>query len=237
MIAWEKISEKLGDWGSYFKPFYDLGGFEAIYSKLKEEGKNIKILPEGKDLFKAFELCPAKELKTIWLGMSPYFMIKRGIIVADGLAFSCGHTKEEQPSLKLIFDALEDDLFDGINLNMLREPNLEFLAKQGVLLLNSMLTTTEGSADAHKELWKPFMDYFFKEVLLHFTGIPVVFFGKLAQEYSSLINEKSNYKKLVEHPSFSARQNRPFNHEKLFSWTNNILKQRDQEIDWTNLPF
>ena len=39
MIAWEKISEKLGDWAPYFKPFYDVGGFEEIYMKLKEDGK------------------------------------------------------------------------------------------------------------------------------------------------------------------------------------------------------
>ena len=136
MIKWESIEPKLGSWAPYFKPFYDIGGFEDIYLELRKQGKTLKVLPESKDLFKCFELCPAKELKCIWVGQDPYPMVSQGVVVADGLAFSCSYTKKEQPSLKLIYNAIERDLWDGFNLSMLREPNLAPLATQGVLLLN-----------------------------------------------------------------------------------------------------
>lgn len=238
MIAWEKISEKLGEWAVYFKPFYDAGGFETIYTKLKEDGKTKKILPEGKDLFKAFELCPAKELKAIWLGQDPFPTIKYGKVVADGLAFSCSYTKEEQPSLKLIYDALEDEYFEGLNLNFIREPDLSYLAKQGLLLLNSSLTTPENSPGTHKELWKPFMEFFFKDVLLHFSGVPIVFFGKQAAEYEPLVNLKSFVTKIVEHPAAASYSKRPFQHNHLFKWIDVYLKETSkQEINWYETPF
>ncbi len=237
-IPWEKIEPKLGKWASNFLPFYEGGGFDAIYAELKKQGQNVKILPEGKDLFKAFELCPKEKLCTIWLGQDPYPTIKYGKVVADGLAFSCGYTKEEQPSLKLIYDAMEEDLFDGMNLSMLREPSLEYLAKQGVLLLNSSLTTPEGKPGTHKELWRPFMTFFFKEVMAGISGIPIVLFGKQAEEYEELVDLKMNYTKTVEHPAAASYQQRPFRHNKLFKWTNTILKDNNNlEIDWLNLPF
>lgn len=166
-------------------------------------------------------------------------MIKRGVVVADGLAFSCGHTKEEQPSLKLIFNAIEEDLYDGMKLDMMRNPDLSYMAKDGVLLLNSMLTTTENSQDAHKELWKPFMTYFFKEVLPYFSGIPIVFFGAQAKEYERLVNKRSFYTKCVEHPSYANRQERAFKHDNLFSWTNEILTKnqgKDFEVEFIESP-
>ena len=238
MIPWEKILEKLGTWAPLFKPFYDSGGFEAIYTQLKEQGKTIKIVPEGPDLFKAFALCPKDDLKAILVGMSPYSSIKQGVVVSDGLAFSCSNTKQEQPSLKLLFDAMEDDLFDGMNLNATRNPDLSYLAKDGVLLLNAILTTPEGSADAHKALWKPFMEFFFKEAMSHISGIPIVFFSKVAAEYEPLVNLKMNFTKCVEHPSFAARENRPLKHNKLFTFVNSMIKgNTNREINWANVPF
>lgn len=235
MIEWKSIENKLGDWATYFKPFYDIGGFEDIYLELRKQGKTLKLLPESKDLFKAFELCPVKDFKCVLLGMDPYPMVSQGIVVADGLAFSCSYTKKEQPSLKLIYDAIEIDICDGFSLTMLRDTDLTSWAKQGVLLLNSALTTVEGKPGAHKELWRPFMTFFFEEVLLHFSGIPLIFMGKQAQEYNK--NLKNFHLLNLEHPIASAYQKREWNHENMFSWVNNILKQTNQEIDWVKLPF
>lgn len=238
MIEWNKIEPKLGSWAPYFKPFYDVGGFEAIYSQLKKEGKNIKIVPEGKDLFRAFELCPANELKVIFLGQSPYPTIKRGVVCADGMCFSCGNTNEEQPSLKLIYDAIESDVYNGLNLIALRDTDLSYWAKQGILLLNSTLTVREGEPNSHVELWKPFIEFFFKSVLAHFSGIPIVMFGKQSQSYKHLVNRRSFHLFEREHPAFSARQQRSFDHQNVFSEINKILKGNiNKEIDWFAIPF
>ena len=167
----------------------------------------------------------------------PYPMIKYGKVVSDGLAFSCSHTKEEQPSLKLIYDGLEEDLFDGLNLSCLRDTDLVKLANQGVLLLNSSLTVQENKPGSHKDLWNPFMNYFFTEVLCYFSGLPVVFMGKQTQYYDNFPCKESFYIKYVEHPAVASYGNRPWKHNNMFSWIDNILKQNDQEIDWYEKPF
>jgi len=237
MIPFEKIAEKLGGWAHYFKPFYDSGGFEKIYTQLKEEGSTIKIVPEGKDLFKAFELCPVDKLKTIWVSQDPYPMIKQGKVVADGLSYSCSHTKEEQPSLKKIFDSIETELFDGLNLAFIREPDLTYLASQGILLLNSALTCQEEKPGSHKELWNQFMNYFFTEVLCNFRGIPIVFMGKQAQYYNKFPCSEAFFIKEVEHPAKACYENRDWKSDGLFKWTNEIIKkQTGEEIDWICSP-
>ena len=235
-MNWEPIEEKLGTWAYLFKPFFDSGGFDKIYEVLKKEGKTTKIVPEGKDLFRAFLECPKDNLKCIIVGQDPYPMIKYGKVVADGLAFSCKYTKEEQPSLKLIYDGLEADLFEGLNLD-LRDTDLTHLAKQGVLLLNSSLTVQENKPGSHKDLWKPFMDYFFTEVLYYFSGIPIIFMGKQAAGYSTFSFKHNFYIKTLEHPAAAAYGKREWKHDNMFSWVNDILKKNSMEISWYNLPF
>lgn len=236
-MNWEPIEEKLGSWAYLFKPFFDSGGFNNIYEELKKQGKTIKIVPEGKDLFRAFLECPKSELKCIIVGQDPYPMIKYDKVVADGLAFSCRYTKEEQPSLKLFFDAMESDLFEGLNLKNLREPDLTYLAKQGVLLLNSSLTTQENKPGSHKDLWTSFMNYFFTEVICYFSGIPIIFMGKQAAYYNKFPCQDSFYIKTLEHPAAASYGKREWAHDNMFSWANDILKKNNLEINWYDLPF
>ena len=81
----------------------------------------------------------------------------------------------------------------------------------------------------------PFITFFFEEVLLHFSGIPLVFMGKQAQSYNK--NLENFHLLNVEHPAAAAYGNREWNNGDLFNWTNNILKQTNQEIEWFQLPF
>jgi Uracil DNA glycosylase len=113
----------------------------------------------------------------------------------------------------VLYEAIESDLY-GMNLNMEKTPNLEFLAEQGVLLLNCSLTCEPELPTIHVDLWKPFMEFFFKKLNTEFSSLHIVFFGEDAQQYAKLVNEqKSNgfsfpnhhflYKE--KHPSFYAR--------------------------------
>lgn len=106
------------------------------------------IYPEREDVFKALQLCPYGQVKVVILGQDPYY---DG--TADGLAFSYKdgvrpHGKKK--SLDVILDEAERDCYDGFNVN--RDYQLDYLAKQGVLLLNSVLTVFKGKADSHKGL-------------------------------------------------------------------------------------
>lgn len=242
MLDFNKFKPLLGSWADKLQPFFESEEAYKIYEFLKKESQRGKtITPEAKNVYKAFELCSLDELKTVWVGLSPYSTVYNSqfgrTYVADGLAFSCGITEKEQPSLKLLWDAIEDDLYEGLNLNMKRETDLSFWANQGVLLLNSSLTAEKDKPESHLELWKPFMTYLFEEVFNTISGIPFVFFGKQAALWESKTQPFIHYTKVVEHPSFAARQNREFKHENLFSWTNKLLKENNgTQIVW-DLPF
>ena len=115
------------------------------------------------------------------LGMCPYHTLKNGEPIADGLLMGCSNTNYLQPSLQQFYDAIEREMHRGLNLKAYKFPDVSYLAKQGVLMLNAALTTEINKAGSHLEIWEPFMKYLLEEMFA-FTGIPIVFFGK---EYNS----------------------------------------------------
>ena len=92
---------------------------------------------------------------------------------------SCSVTGTLQPSLFQLYQGIEKELYGGFAFDRDRNPDLTFLAKQGVLLCNAALTTEVNKAGSHIQIWEPFMKYLLEEMFA-FTGIPIVFFGKEA---------------------------------------------------------
>lgn len=231
-MNWEKFSSKFEkSWHPHMKPLIESEITDKIYSNLKAIGKTEKILPSSTDTFKAFALCPYDKLKVVVLGLDPYPSTKDGVIVADGLAFSCGNTKKLQPSLEHWYNGIERDIFDGFNVNMTKNPDLSFLARQGVLLLNSALTVSEGKIGSHSELWEDFIVYLIKEVFNKYnSGLVYLLIGKQAQSFEGCINEKSSYIFSCEHPSAAARANRAWNHDAIFKVCNQTLMNNNGEI-------
>lgn len=106
------------------------------------------IYPESPDVFRALQMCPNGQVKVVILGQDPYYDGS-----ADGLAFSYKdgvRPPGKKKSLDVILDEIEKDCYNGFNVN--RDYQLDYLAKQGVLLLNSVLTVFKGKADSHKGL-------------------------------------------------------------------------------------
>lgn len=230
MLKWEAIEPKLGHWAGKFKPFFDTGQFDKIYDVLKADGKRgIEIAPLAKDTYAAFEKCPLYDLRCVFVGLAPYASFIGDTPISDGLAFSCSVFNQEQPSLRLIWDAV----FNDLQMEGKRWTDLTVWAHQGVLLLNVALTAKKGKPESYVEIWEPFMHYLFEEVLGIETGLPIVMFGKEAQKMEKYTLPFGHYIKKVEHPAYSARMNREFKHENLFSWVNTILKEHNrQPIDW-----
>ena len=164
----------------------------------------------------------------------PYYQVKDGIYVADGIAMSCSNTEKEQPSLTLFYDAIEDDIYKGLNLEMQRFADLKYLCNQGVMLLNTALTTEMNKPGSHKELWKPFMVYLLEEIFSKKeNGIIFILAGKQSQYYAKYINPLQHYIIEVEHPAAASHKMRKWQHEKIFSKINYILKTNGKsEVDW-----
>lgn len=184
----ENFRPLFGSWWPKIRKFYENNGFDPIYAHLKQRSKmGVKILPDSKNVFRAFEECPIEELKCVIVIDHPYSILLNNVAVADGLALSCRITKYPQPELDQFFNTLELEFDNGLCLPCIKNPDLSYLASSGVLLLNASLTVPHLGKNEHSLLWKPFMQYLFEEVLdVH--GIPIILIGKESWKLEKFIN-------------------------------------------------
>ena len=188
----------------------------------KEEGR--RIFPPGSQIFKAFELTPVKDVKVVILGQDPY----HGPGQAHGLSFSVPENMPAPPSLKNIFKEIESDL----GVRMSGYPNLEKWARQGVLLLNAVLTVRSGEAASHSKIgWEEFTDAVIRYISDNCDGVVFMLWGNFARSKRDLIDRSRHYILEAAHPSPLARG--AFFGCRHFSQANNILASRGrQPIDW-----
>lgn len=206
------------------------GEFEkSYYIKLREflinEYKTRHIYPDKYDIFNALKLTSYEDTKVVILGQDPY----HGEGQAHGLSFSVKPGVQTPPSLQNMYKELKDDLGCFI-------PNNGYLvpwAKQGVLLLNTVLTVRAGEANSHrKKGWESFTDEVIKK--LNEREKPVIFllWGNNAKEKIKLITNSRHFILTTVHPS-PLSASRGFMGCKHFSKTNNILKNLGlKEINW-----
>lgn len=226
---------KFGTWWHKIKPLFDNGIMDGIYGELKKEsGRGRKVVPESGDVFKAFLATPIQELKAVIMAYCPYHQPG----VADGLCLSCSKTGILQPSLDKFYEALEYEFSDGMCLKCNKNPDLSYLAKQGVLLINSALTTIEGEPGAHQDLWEPFTKYVLGEII-SLTSVPVVLLGQQARVFSGLV-EGTNPTFELTHPAFAARNGTRWDSGKVFKKVKNIIGETNNYVlfwDLHEAPF
>ncbi len=203
------------DWDDVLASVWNSNGFHNFMNIIKEKYRENTCFPEYNNIFNALKLTPYKDVKVVILGQDPY----HGTGEAHGLSFSVQKGVKKPPSLKNIFKELKDDL----GYDEPADGDLTSWAKQGVLLLNSVLTVEKDKAASHKDLgWNLLTDHIIK--LLNQKQEPVVFilWGNFARNKKEFI---TNHKHLIiesPHPSpFSA--NSGFFGSKPFSKTNNFL--------------
>jgi uracil-DNA glycosylase len=226
----QKMFEKLepSGWANVFKSFIFSGDFDKIITelaRLSNDGR--RFTPPLKNLFRAFEECPRNELKIIMLGQDPY----PGIGQADGIAFSCSNTNELQPSLNFMLNEVNRTVYNGHPGST--DPNLTRWANQGILLVNTALTTTVGKIGQHYNIWKPFMAFLFDYLTWNEAGLIYVYMGKQAQEWADAVND-NNYKFSVPHPASAAynKQER-WDSDNLFVKVNEVVeRQFNAKITW-----
>jgi len=225
----EKFYNKLkkSGWAIPLRGFIYSKEFEDIIKALYSQSMNgSKFTPVLKNIFQAFELCPYDNLKVVILGQDPYPQIG----VADGIAFSCSITREKQPSLDYLLKEINHTVYDDNNYST--DPDLSRWCEQGVLMLNTALTTTVGKIGQHYVLWEPFLAYLFDTLSWNKNGIVYIYMGKKAQEWYTAVND-NNYKFKVTHPAIAYYNNNTWNSEDVFVKTKKILKENfNFEIEW-----
>ena len=199
--------------------------FTNLMDFVKNEYKNKTIYPKQNEVFNAFRYTDFDNVKVVILGQDPY----HGPNQAEGLSFSVSNEVLKPPSLKNIFKELESDL--GIQYPEVN--SLKPWAKEGVLLLNAVLTVEEHKPTSHKDKgWEIFTDDIIK--ILNERNTPTVFilWGAYARDKKKYITNPKHLVIESAHPSpFSARNG--FFGSKPFSKTNEFLKKNNiKEIDW-----
>jgi uracil-DNA glycosylase len=249
-LDWDKFSPLFGTWASKIKPFFDRGGFDPIYTFLKKESLRGKLLtPLSNLVFRCFQETDIDNTHVALLSMCPYHTYYNGSPVADGLAFSCGITNKLQPSLEKVYEGWENELYEGMNLDYYKSPDLTYLAKSGVLLWNCSLTCEKDKAGSHIEIWSEFTKFILEEALAY-TGIPIVFIGKDAQKFNKYVTPLTHGQIFnIEHPSFAARSQSIWSTNGVFTKINKIVKdnnhvtipwlasKEDIELITADLPF
>ena len=199
--------------------------YQELQTFVQNRRQEVSVFPEEKNVFRALELTPFESVKVVILGQDPY----HGFGQAHGLSFSVQKGTLLPPSLRNIYKELQEDLGGELS----TEGDLSHWAKQGVLLLNTVLTVEEGNANSHKGMgWERLTNRLIES--LNELNHPVIFilWGKPAQDKEKLITNPSHVILKAPHPSPLSAY-RGFFGSKPFSKVNEILIQQGQTpIRW-----
>jgi len=211
-------------WHDLLKGFLVSEDFVTIIKTLEGlVNEDIRFTPPLRMIFRAFSECPLDKLKVIMVGQDPYPQLG----VADGIAFSCGNTGKPEASLRYIHRAIAKTVYDNDNTKDLNVDLVEW-SRQGVLMLNTSLTTEVGKIGKHFAIWDPFVKYLID--MLNSRSInaekPIVwaFLGKKAQELEDLLDDSQIILR-ASHPASAA-----YAREKMWD-CNDIFNKINSELD------
>lgn len=232
-LNWDSFKTKFhSSWHLDIKPIIESKELFEIYKVLKQEKK--LITPDSKNVFKCFEI-DKNLLKVVIMGMSPYPQISFSSRKASGLAFDCSLYGDVSPSLTKLYDAIENDCYNGLYLNNKDNKSLQYLVDQGVMLANKALTCCKGEPVSHIALWEPFWKMVFENIFNSMSGLIFIFMENDSQELIKYTNPLAHHILQCEHPVAASYKNREMKHNNVFSQCNELLKGLNGEdyiINW-----
>lgn len=214
-----------GSWAQALKGEFHKEYYRQLFETVGKEYQTRKVFPPTDDIFNAFHLTPLDQVKVVILGQDPY----HGDGQAHGLCFSVKPEVEIPPSLVNIYKELEDDLGCYV-------PNngyLEKWAKQGVLMLNTVLTVRAHQANSHRGIgWEQFTDAAIQVLAGQDRPMAFILWGKPAQMKKAMLHNPKHLILEAPHPSPLSAY-RGFFGSRPFSKVNQYLEQNGLEpIDW-----
>ena len=200
--------------------------YKSLEKEINKRYETTTVFPEKQNIFKAFFLTKLDNLKVVILGQDPY----HGFGQAQGLAFSTPANIKNPPSMQNILKEIQSDLGKK---SICEDGDLTPLAKQGVLLLNTILTVEEAKPKSHHNLgWEVFTDNVIKYISDNCEDTIFILWGSPAISKTKLIDRKKHHILTAPHPS-PLSSYRGFFGCKHFSQTNDILKSLNKEaIIW-----
>jgi uracil-DNA glycosylase len=240
-LDWNKFEHYFKNgWSDKLQPLFSTKEMWETYQYLKERGgKGANILPKSNQLYRAFEECSWDKLKVVVLGYDPYPQFINGLPVADGLAFSSSNVNKIPDSLAVLYDAW-DRMYSGCE----KWRDLQYLANQGVLLLNSALTVEVNAIGSHSDkcpkgrIWEFFIQYVLDIISTGKKNVVFILLGKEAHRFEPLI--KGDHLVIREyHPSYYNRIEKPMPFTAFHNANMYLHEKHADSILWANidLPF
>lgn len=213
------------DWDEILADLWQTPSYRQLRGFLKQEYSSKTVYPPMNDIFNALRYTSFSDTKVVILGQDPY----HGAGQAHGLCFSVHRGIEPPPSLKNIFSELQNDL----GIPMPNHGELTAWAKQGVLLLNTVLTVREASPNSHKDKgWEQVTDRIIAELDRKETPVVFLLWGANARKKAQIIQNPNHYKLETVHPSPLSAYGGFFGCRH-FSKANRLLVESGQKpIDW-----
>ena len=213
------------DWDGILADEWDKPYYKNLRAFLKAEYSTRTIYPDMHDIFNALKYTSFSDTRVVIIGQDPY----HGVNQAHGLCFSVQKGIEPPPSLKNIYKELNDD----IGMEIPSHGCLTSWAKQGVLLLNTVLTVREASPNSHKGMgWENFTDRVISELDKKQTPVVFLLWGANARKKAEIIHNPIHKKLITVHPSPLSAYGGFFGCRH-FSLANRILEESGQPtIDW-----
>ena len=213
------------DWLPALSPEFKKSYYRELYDKVNYEYRHYKVFPESRDLFSAFSLTPLSKVKVVILGQDPYHNDGQ----AHGLCFSVKPGVDIPPSLQNIYKELHEELGCYIPNNGCLVP----WARQGVLLLNTVLTVRAHQAFSHRGIgWEQFTDAAIKAV--DELDRPVVFmlWGRPAGEKAAMLHNSGHLILKAAHPSPLSAQRGFFGCGHFRACNDYLTEHGEEPIDW-----
>ncbi|MDO8967053.1 uracil-DNA glycosylase [Algoriphagus sp.] len=212
-------------WKNALSEVFHQDFFSCLVSFVRDEYQSHQVFPPGKEIFKAFELCPISKVKVVILGQDPY----HGPGQAHGLSFSVKPGIPFPPSLLNILKEIKAD----IGLDMPPNGDLTRWANQGVFLLNATLTVRANQAGSHqKQGWEIFTDEVIKSISSQRENVVFMLWGAYAQKKAELIDAEKHLILKAPHPS-PLSAHRGFLGCRHFSKANDYLIEKQlKPINW-----
>ena len=218
---------RLGDsWKAALSDEFDrpyMHDLKAFLQREKAGGKHI--FPKGAEYFRALDLTPLDHVRVVILGQDPY----HGAGQAHGLCFSVQPGVRVPPSLLNIYKEMQSDL----GIPPARHGFLEHWARQGVLLLNSVLTVEEARAASHQgKGWETFTDAVIRAVNLDCEHVVFMLWGAYAQKKAAFVDRARHLVLMAPHPSPLSAHNGFFGCRHFSQANDYLVTQGRNAIDW-----
>jgi len=221
------------DWYAKLKHYIESEEFTKIAAYVKDRRTKTSVYPPSNEIFRAFQLTPYDNVRVVIIGMDPYPNLYADKPVACGLSFAPRIREYTPPSLKQIYERIKEDFY-AEEMTFPVDLDIEYWAKQGILMLNAALTVEHTKPGSHMKVWANWTEEVIKALNEYSSGIVFCLWGKDAQSFETQIGKHHLVLK-AEHPVAASYQGRKWQCDHFKKINTHLMGVNGDFINWIKI--